>query len=316
MARAFRKPESLETERRVRATLIPFLEERGFAVDDPVGSARRQNGRAQLVRGRDEQGRPVTLWVKLCWRKNAGTIEDAHSAAQLMARIQPGEWAPQIQAKVDRAGVQGATHLLLVQNSGDEIWIAASIPLHAVVPIWEGQRAESQRLIESGAIRRKKNHAENGKSPTIWVRDEEADSVAQVLWRHPEVRDLAGVPPRRDVPAASPIEDSEADLPLDFSNLGSDSAPRVPIQTSGVRRDPRVRAAVLRRSGRRCERAGCNTARNFTGFFDVHHVLRAEKGDRVWNCVTLCPNCHREAHYAPDRDEINEQLLRFAAQFK
>jgi len=316
MARAFRNTESLETEKRVRAALIPFLEERGFAVDDPVGSALRLNGRAQLVRARDEQGHLVTLWVKLCWRKNAGTIEDAHSAAQLMARVQLGDWTPQIQAKVNRAGAQGATHLLLVQNSGEDIWIAASIPLHAVVPIWEGQRAESQRLIESGAIRRKKNHAENGKSPTMWVRDEEADFVAQVLWRHPEVRDLAGLPPRHDIPAASHIEDSEADLPLDFSNLGSDGAPRVPIQTSGVRRNARVRAAVLRGSGRRCERAGCNTARNFTGFFDVHHVLKAEKGDRVWNCVTLCPNCHRDAHYAPDRDEINGQLLSFANQFK
>lgn len=151
MARAFRNTESLETEKRVRAALIPFLEERGFAVDDPVGSALRLNGRAQLVRARDEQGHLVTLWVKLCWRKNAGTIEDAHSAAQLMARVQLGDWTPQIQAKVNRAGAQGATHLLLVQNSGEDIWIAASIPLH--VSCQYGKASERKASASSNQAR-------------------------------------------------------------------------------------------------------------------------------------------------------------------
>jgi predicted HNH restriction endonuclease len=84
---------------------------------------------------------------------------------------------------------------------------------------------------------------------------------------------------------------------------------------SGIERDPRVRAAVRARSGRRCERPGCNAARGYAGFFDVHHILEAENSDRVWNCVTLCPNCHREAHFAPNRDEINSQLLAHAVQW-
>jgi 5-methylcytosine-specific restriction protein A len=32
--------------------------------------------------------------------------------------------------------------------------------------------------------------------------------------------------------------------------------------------------------------------------------------------VALCPNCHRESHYAPNRKKINRELLRFAAQFR
>lgn len=315
MPRAFRNPESLETETRVRAALIPFLQERGFVVEDPEQSGRRVHGKPHLVSARDEQGRPVTMWVKLCWRKNRMEIEDGRSAAQLMARIGSGDWVGKIQTLLERIRARGATHLLLVQDSGDEISLAVSVPLHAVLPIWELQRDESKRLIDAGAVSHTKNHAENGTSPTIWLRDEGAPSVAQQLWNYSGVRDLEGLSTQRDQPTANRHEDSESDLP-DYSNLGSDGAPRVPQQTSGVRRDPRVRAAVQRRSGRRCESPGCNTTRDFSGFFDVHHILGAEKGDRYWNCITLCPNCHRETHYAPNHEELNSRLLEFAARWK
>ena len=43
--------------------------------------------------------------------------------------------------------------------------------------------------------------------------------------------------------------------------------------------------------------------------------LGIDVSDRVWTCVALCPNCHREAHFSPDRDAINAQLRDFAAQF-
>jgi 5-methylcytosine-specific restriction protein A len=50
--------------------------------------------------------------------------------------------------------------------------------------------------------------------------------------------------------------------------------------------------------------------------FDVHHILGADKSDRIYNCVALCPNCHREVHFAPDHDEVNGKLLDFAMKFK
>ncbi len=112
-------------------------------------------------------------------------------------------------------------------------------------------------------------------------------------------------------------DDSFDDLSdVDNAHLGSDGAPRGTWVISGVRRNPSVRRAVRKRSGRVCERLDCGTSRNYAGFIDVHHILGAEKGDRVWNCVGLCPNCHRETHFAPNREKINRQLLRFAAQFK
>ncbi|AIO34480.1 HNH endonuclease family protein [Burkholderia cenocepacia] len=55
---------------------------------------------------------------------------------------------------------------------------------------------------------------------------------------------------------------------------------------------------------------------HYPGFLDVHHILGVEKGDRVWNCVALCPNCHRDARHSPDADGLNSQLLASAEQFQ
>ncbi|WP_143328444.1 HNH endonuclease signature motif containing protein, partial [Caballeronia terrestris] len=65
-----------------------------------------------------------------------------------------------------------------------------------------------------------------------------------------------------------------------------------------------------------CERAGCGQGQRYRGFLDVHHILGAEKGDRVWNCVALCPNCHRDAHYSAEAQVLNLQLLEYAKQFE
>lgn len=105
-------------------------------------------------------------------------------------------------------------------------------------------------------------------------------------------------------------DDSWDDLGSD--QIGSDGAPKQNRRISGVRRDPRVRARVVKRSKGICEREGCGGARNFLGFLDVHHILGVVKSDRIWNCVALCPNCHREAHYAPNQKALNAQLLRYA----
>lgn len=108
--------------------------------------------------------------------------------------------------------------------------------------------------------------------------------------------------------------DSMDDLPgVDYSLLGRDRAKRIRQVISGVKRDPKVRRAVLKRSKGACERDGCGIERPYGGFLDVHHILGAERSDRVWNCVALCPNCHREAHAAPNRDRINARLLKIAS---
>jgi 5-methylcytosine-specific restriction protein A len=314
MARPFRSPESYVAERTTRGMLRSFLAERGFTEIEDVRLDFGQT-QSQTLKARDEQGREVALWVRLCWRKSAAEKSDGYSAAQITARLNRGDWIGTLQEKIARQRAQGATHLLMVQRAGNAFLYAAAIPLNAVLPIWEKQRDESERLMRTGKISRQKNHAMNGSSPTLWLRDDNAPTVARALWRHRGVRDLAQLPLRR---AATPsdADDSMDDLPgADYSALGHDGAARVLRVISGVPRDPRVRAQVRKRSNNCCERAGCGEKRDYAGFIDVHHIFGAEKNDRVWTCVALCPNCHREAHLAPDRDQINAMLLSFASRW-
>lgn len=112
-------------------------------------------------------------------------------------------------------------------------------------------------------------------------------------------------------------DDSIDDLQgTDSSLFGSDGSKSVKKIVSGVIRDPKVRRWVAKRAKHRCERSECDDQRDYPGFIDVHHILGAGKGDRVWNCVALCPNCHREAHFAPNRVAINKALTKYARQFK
>ena len=273
---------------------------------------------SQVLTAVDETGVRISMWVRLCWRKSDGRTETGYSAAQLRAKIDNDDWVGTLTEMMKRERAQGISHLLVVQRASNAIVAAASIPIDEVVPIWVDQRDISRVLIETGALgRRTKNHAMNGSSPTLWLKDDKAPTVAAALWNHNGVRDLFHLPlvdTHRDVP----IEDDSMDdlLGFDYSGLGSDAAQRVQRIASGVKRSPEVRQAVLKRSGGRCERASCGAKHDFSGFFDVHHILGAEKGDRVWNCVTLCPNCHREAHASPERDLINASLLEIARQFE
>lgn len=316
MPRAFRKPESYAAEKKTRGMVAPFLLERGFSeVDD----RRKSYGptQSQLVRATDSDGKQLGLWVRLCWRRE-GRRKGARqfSAAQLRARIEGGDWEGTVSDRVARAREDGATHLFLVQREGNRMVYAALVPLSAVLPIWKKQRDISKALIKKGRLgRRKKNHATNGSSPTIWLQDSTAPGVAEALWRYPGVRDLAKLPVLAPNEPRVVDDDSLDDLPVEYRDLGSDGAERTKRVISGVRRDPRVRTAVRARSGGRCEREGCGGRRPYNGFLDVHHILGAENSDRFWNCVALCPNCHRDAHFSPDRDQINALLLKFAAQF-
>jgi 5-methylcytosine-specific restriction protein A len=47
------------------------------------------------------------------------------------------------------------------------------------------------------------------------------------------------------------------------------------------------------------------------GFLEVHHILSLSDGgpDDPQYVATLCPNCHRRAHYGRDANEVNSRLL-------
>lgn len=308
-ARAFRTPESHSEEQATRQMLGSYLRNRGFR---DIEDNRRLYGTAesQTIRAVAPDGETVVLRVRLCWRKDRGVPGGKqYSAAQLMARITAGDWEGSVKRKIANQKEEGVTHLLIVQREGDAITRAALVPLSAVFNIWCAQRDVSSALIQRGELgRRTKNHAMNGASPTLWLFDESAPAVGNELWGHPGVVDLERIDP--GVRARQPLDDTFDDLPgVDENLLGSDGAPVKSTQRSLVARDGRVRAAVLRRAAGMCERKGCRAIRTYPGFLDVHHIFGAAKSDRVNNCVAVCPNCHREAHYAPDRDEINAALL-------
>lgn len=311
--RTFRTPESHEAERETRAMLPRYLQSKGYRA---VHDERNLHGKteSQTIRALTESGEELVMRVRLCWRRKRNKPNDeTYSAAQLMAGIKNGDWEGSIQKKIDRQYAEGVTHLLLAQRDGKTICQAALIPLPEVLPIWCAQRDVSTELIKRGELgQRKKNHAMNGASPTLWLMDQKAPTVAAQLWHHPGVIDLGGG--AHD--ATGHLDDTLDDLPgIDPALLGSDSARLYARERSHVARDPRVRGEVKRRARGRCERPTCEEHRDYPAFLDVHHIFGAAKSDRVYNCVAICPNCHREAHFAPDRDAINVALLAVAARY-
>ena len=317
--RDFRTPESYAAERISRDMLADFLRSMGFR---DVRDDRKPYGKteSQTIHATTPNGERLTMRVRLCWhRTGEGSRNNTYSAAQLLPKVKNNDWEGTLGAWVERARSDGATHFLIVQREGEHITYAALVPLSELVAIWCAQRGTYQTLLEQNKLGRKtKNPAMNGSSPTLWLQDDQAPAVAAALWEHVGVQDLA----RLDIvistgTQSTGLDDTFDDMPgLDYSLLGSDGAPVIKSVRSGVRRDQRVRTAVLRRAQGKCEREGCGATRGYRGFFDVHHILRAEKSDRFWNCVALCPNCHRETHAAPDRDQINDSLLVFAIRFK
>lgn len=317
--RAFRTPESLDAETISRNAVKPFLISRGFIVEE---DQRHKFGAAisQDVAAIDPNRKRIKMRIRLCWRWDRENKSNKFSAAQLRARLIDNDWDHTLDTIVAHAKEKGITHMMLMQRSGKEIVYAALIPIAKLKAIWEKQRDVSAKLIKDGKMgRTKKNHAMNGESPTVWLMDNrkpEAHAVPDVLWGWPGVVDLVKLP-IVSAPTVLPVDDTFDDLPgVDYSDLGNDGSPRVPTISSKVKRDPKVRRAVIKRAINGCERESCSDKRCYLGFLDVHHILGVEKSDRVWNCVALCPNCHREAHYGPDRVRLNDELFKFASQFK
>lgn len=315
--RAFRKPESFEAERLSRDAVAPFLRSRGFSVED---DHRKVAGTAvsQVVTAVDPSGKRIKMRVRLCWRWDAG--EGRMSAAQLRARLIDDDWDKTLQAIVSRDNEEGISHALLLQRSDSEIVYAALISVSELRAIWWRQRDVSQELIESGVMGGvRKNHAANGGSPTLWLMDRRtpaAHAVPDVLWNWPGVVDIVKYPITVTT-LEQLVDDTFDDIPgLDHATLGSDGAARTTVMRSHVKRDPRVRKEVIKRATSGCERVSCDDSRRYVGFLDVHHILGVETSDRVWNCVALCPSCHREAHFGPERDRLNDELLQFASKFK
>lgn len=316
--RPFRTEASFAAEARARSQIVPFLRSRGFQISAD-GDIRTAHGSAtsQTIKAVGPAGTHYTMKVRLCWRRDGrNQREECYSAAQLRARLLNGNWTETVQSVAERGQEEGVDSLLFVQPEREGFSLAAIVPNSSLLAIWEAQRQVSANLIQTGQMGRiTKNHAENGQSPTIWLQDERmplAHKVADVLWAWPGVVNIMAFD---EVGASVLPDDTFDDLPIASTDFGRDFGITVQTTRSGWKRDPRVRAEVIARADGQCERADCENGRNYVGFLDVHHILGAGKSDRLWTCVALCPNCHRDAHFSPDKGTINNALLDYAARF-
>lgn len=319
MTRQFRTQESFEFEKLVRDWVPVLLESRGFLVRENQlekwGSAT-----SQAVFVEDQGGEKFGFRVRLCWRRGGrNEREFLYSAAQLRARLIEDDWEKTVKSVAMRGIEDGVTHQLFVQGEPDRIVAALALHSKDLLEVWRLQRSTSDDLIRTGQLGRiTKNHAENGSSPTIWLQDDRtplAHKVADIIWRWPTALNVMAMPlVEQTLPSV--IRSSADDTFDDLNQIGSDGGERLVSVKSGWARDPKVRELVRQRSGGVCEKPGCSEMRSFSSFLDVHHILGVWASDRPWTCVALCPNCHREAHFSPHRDAINNELLAYAQQFE
>lgn len=314
--RPFRTQGSINAENETRQRVEAMLQRHGFTIQGR-STVKRGTATTQLIEAQRGEGPRIKMHVRLCWRRTERNgREHLYSAAQLRARLDAGGWEQTLENIAARHAREGLTHLLLVQDSPQGFAFAVLIPSAEIPAIWLRQREVSDDLLRRGlAGNMTKNHATNGSSPTLWLQDDRhpaTPAVPDVLWRWPGVLNVLALP----VADVATLDlDTFADVPAADFFAGRDGADRISQLRSGYPRDPKVRAIVRDRASGTCERAGCGEHRDYPGFLDVHHVLGIEVSDRVWTCVALCPNCHREAHFSPDSDDVNERLAAFALQF-
>jgi 5-methylcytosine-specific restriction protein A len=314
--RPFRTEESISAEIATRNRVEALLERHGFNIRGR-NIIKRGTATTQVIEAQLGDGPLIKMHVRLCWRRTGRhSREHLYSAAQLRARLDAGGWEETLENIAARHAREGLTHLLLVQDSPQGFVLAALVPSADIPAIWLRQRDVSDDLLSRGlAGNMTKNHAANGSSPTLWLQDDRhlsTHAVADVLWGWPGVINVMALP----LTGGGNVDfDSLADITTPDIEAGRDGTDRIVQIRSGYPRDPKVRALVRDRAAGTCEREDCGERRTYPGFLDVHHILGIEVSDRFWTCVALCPNCHREAHFSPDRDKINERLAVFARRF-
>lgn len=196
--RVFRSEQSYVFERVARDAVVPLLRSRGITVlDDNRRTVGR--GQSQLIDAQLLDGSRARIRVRLCWRRDGrNASEDLYSAAQLAASTKGRGGAAAVEDLAHRDRSAGITHTLFFQRDAVRNVHAALVPTDALPRIWNGQYRASAELIARNQLgRTRKNHADNGDSPTIWLQDDRtpnAHHVADVLWNSPDVIDLMSLP--------------------------------------------------------------------------------------------------------------------------
>lgn len=124
--------------------------------------------------------------------------------------------------------------------------------------------------------------------------------VREVLSREQLDRNLEG--------SASPTPKLDA-----IDDIFSDIAPRKESTVFTYARNPKIRAAVMKRADGRCEFCGAEgfLCENGERYLESHHIiaLAADGADRMSNVIALCPGDHREAHFGKRRAELEQAMI-------
>lgn len=290
-----RKAKSLARENAAKQIVIGTL-----AGNDFHRIVSRQLHGRHVIDAIDSLSRKRVIWFKLGWSpgsKGDTAVQiamlkatEAEKASSFSAR----KVRDLVFAKMTRAEQDGVTDLLLFSLDASDTDVIAAL----LLPIKEAPKVFEKCLQSDEEVTRK------GASPVFWLIGGNARQRAlEELLRENCVDLLA-----RDALLLDAINDLEPDEAL----LGN-ATPRSRLyQTSAYPRDKRIRKNALGRAQGNCEFCGVEgfLMDDGTRYLECHHIqaLGDEGPDTVENVIALCPNDHRRAHFAFNRDELAAQM--------
>ena len=116
---------------------------------------------------------------------------------------------------------------------------------------------------------------------------------------------------------------TEPDPLLEFdaiNDIGTDEPASTIVSSVRYARDPKIRSAVIHRSGGKCELCGKLGFYRTDGsrYLESHHIisLADEGADRMTNVIALCPDDHREAHFGRRQIELEKEMIRIVTRLE
>lgn len=268
-----------EREAVLFASAVRALTAYGFSnLDFDIGG---KKARRRYVSARAPSGEDVVIWIKSStpWRDMAEAVRFPWKKLS----VSPDGHAA-VAVACDAAAQRGATHFLAVSGNDRSGGLSfARLYSLAQLPTLV---AEQAALIDSVFYR--------------------AHSAALIVGAYsPEFRKAAE--------AANAVGEDVLAPPL-RTRREVETERSVRARSGAVyRRDPKVRAKVLEIANGRCECCGNEgfLTENGERYLETHHVVGvSERGpDTIDNIIAVCPTCHRKAHFAADRIEVERHMF-------
>lgn len=185
-------------------------------------------------------------------------------------------------------------------NEGKPIWVRRATKLDETLQTALKRNLPVRVIVNDGRMRRQRDPNADASRVTARQLDPELWTITEYDWRTGEHAITRGVLKQQFVDQ----------FDLDQADRGSPE--RRTGTTSSFVRSPEVRRKVLRRASGRCEYCGQLGFKMASGsiYLETHHVVPLSEGgpDHVTNVVALCPNDHKRAHFAAERDQMRSEL--------